>query len=603
MEHKGKKWERIDEEDPGSESGQKKPRGVHGHLTKPKLFTRIKGLWRRPHGKTGPETDILLQETKIDLQKLIMEGRFLEACQSIASSGHMEGQDCGPQFQAVAERMWQVVKQALEHHGPHRELEPQLESVVAAVAWAQSNPQTPETSDLQASGVATWGSQLEKLLRRDAEARIPTPDPHDQLSPYLGKLEKAVEQSLGSGRVEQLGPSLWVRYRACFQDVLVSNLSELIRFCSNEWTRASELYKWSKKILFEKWGEKLQNVPPTSRASQAGSLLDLLVFVTWMSQLQEKLVELIQNKVENAFEKVLSCDTRQWAKSPCPTFLEIFELLEAPMRECQDLEQPITSRVQDKVMEIFSKFLQRYPEEAERFLSMRWGPGTFPELHVLENCCVLRKTWCELTQVHGPQDDLERAAQGAIDGVEQVGQDHLLQGVIAQCQSLLQDHFGRKDNKLVSALRSLCQGLEGRPNMHPSPTYKSLVWSLHKAVIGEYVQALAVHLRELAPEESGALRNQVDTDILMLNKVFRRLEQCPESLAESRPLTMAHQSPDLDEMQGHIMGVLQPGECLSPDRVDRWLTDFNQKFPGYLRQDPKVKEGARSCWSCLCCCC
>lgn len=51
---------------------------------------------------------------------------------------------------------------------------------------------------------------------------------------------------------------------------------------------------------------------------------------------------------------------------------------------------------------------------------------------------------------------------------------------------------------------------------------QSIMQSLHMVVFGEYVQALATHLRMLAPRKWGSLKIQVETDIWKLDNIFRK---------------------------------------------------------------------------------
>lgn len=184
---------------------------------------------------------------------MVQEGRFLEAYQSISTLAE-EGQDCGPQYQAVAQSMWQVVQQALEGTGPSQELELKLQAVLTTVGRTQDGHQSREAGALQDGGVALWAGQLEKLLRNDAEARVPTLGPKDQLDPYLEKLDKAVRQGLGSPRASRLGTCLWGVYRTYFQEALLSRLSELTRSCGTNLKSCQVLYTWGKTNLFGRPG-------------------------------------------------------------------------------------------------------------------------------------------------------------------------------------------------------------------------------------------------------------------------------------------------------------------------------------------------------------
>lgn len=183
----------------------------------------------------------------------MQEGKFLEAYLSVSTSA-WEGQDCGPQYQALAQSMWQVVQRALEGVRLGQELELKLQAVLDTVEYAQDKPPSPEAGTLEDGSVATWGSQLERLLRNDAEARVPTWDPRDQLGPFLEKLEEAVTQGLGSRRASQLGARLWTIYSTCFQEVLLSRLLELKQSCGASWNSCCVLYAWGRTTLFGQLG-------------------------------------------------------------------------------------------------------------------------------------------------------------------------------------------------------------------------------------------------------------------------------------------------------------------------------------------------------------
>ncbi|XP_039111721.1 uncharacterized protein LOC120247765 isoform X2 [Hyaena hyaena] len=449
----------------------KQPRGHSFRLGRG--FLNFLGGWHRRHRNKEPEDVIHLTETSKGFQQLLQEGQFLQAYLSISES-EQEGQDCGPQYQAVAQSMWQVVQQALQGAGHSKELELKLQAVLATVEQAQHKPPGPEAETLEdGGGVAAWGGQLERLLRRDAEARVPRLDPRNQLGPFLEKLGEAVRQGLGSQRASRLGTRLWASYRVCFQEALLGRLAELTQSCGANWKSYCELYTWGKEALFGQLGqESFLNAPSAAPEPTVGHLLDPMMFVTWMSQRQEELVRLTQERLEQALGKVLSCDRRQWAQSSCPTFLEILQLLEETIDAARPIGLTITSQVQAMVLETFSKFLNRYQAEAIRFLQQNAPAGAFPEVHLLRNCCILRKTWQELSQAHVPPADLGPAVEGAIHVIEDHSRDHLLPRVRALCQSLLRDHFGRKDKDLVHAVQSLCQGLRGCPSLHSTPMYE-----------------------------------------------------------------------------------------------------------------------------------
>lgn len=186
-------------------------------------------------------------------QELVQDGWFLEACQSI-SRLEEEGQDCGPQYEAVARSMWQVVQQALDGTGPSQELEQKLRAVLATVEWTQDQHERRKASAPQDGGVATWAGQLNKLLRNDAETQVPTLGPKDQLDLYLKELDKAVRQGLGSPRASRLGTCLWEVYRTYFHEVLLSRLSELTQSCGADLKSCQVLYTWGKTNLFEQPG-------------------------------------------------------------------------------------------------------------------------------------------------------------------------------------------------------------------------------------------------------------------------------------------------------------------------------------------------------------
>nr|XP_060476837.1 uncharacterized protein LOC132670360 isoform X2 [Panthera onca] len=625
---------RLGGEEAGSECGQILLAEPQGHPRRqprghPFNLRRITGFLKGLHTNEGPQSVIPLDETSQGFQQLVQEGKFLEAYLSVSTSA-WEGQDCGPQYQALAQSMWQVVQQALEGVRHGQELELKLQAVLDTVEYTQDKPPSPEASTLEDGRVATWGSQLERLLRSDAEARVPTWDRRDKLGPFLEKLEEAVRQGLGSPRASQLGARFWTIYSTCFQEVLLSRLLELKHSCGASWNSCCVLYAWGRTTLFGQLGETLPNAPSTSQKPTAGYLLDSMMFVTWMSQMQKQLVGLIQppraalqwpvgnsdrqperkqwcrlpgrgaamsaghpcrERLEETLENVLICDQKKWAPFSHPTFLEIFQLLEEAIIAARPIGPSVTSQVQAMVLEIFSKFLNRYQDKAVHFLQQNATAtaGAFPEVHLLGNCCILRKTWQELSQACFPPADLVTAVQGAIHAIEGHSRDHLLLRVRALCQNLLKGHFGRKERDLVNALQSLWQGLEGCPSLHSTPVYESLMQSLHVVVFGEYVQALATHLMMLAPRKWGSLRTQVEMDIWKLDNIFRK-----------------HGGPGLAIPEEPILGIFQLSENKGRETVDDWLASFRDRFPGYLSMqdqpcssvDSEVEVKGRSC----CCC-
>ncbi|GAB5573194.1 uncharacterized protein LOC102901183 isoform X4 [Prionailurus iriomotensis] len=479
-------------------------------------------------------------------QQLVQEGKFLEAYLSVSASA-WEGQDCGPQYQALAQSMWQVVQQALEGVRLGQELELKLQAVLDTVEYTQDKPPSPEAGTLEDGTVTTWGSQLERLLRNDAEARVPTWDPRDKLGPFLEKLEEAVRQGLGSLRASQLGARLWTIYSTCFQEVLLSRLLELKHSCGASWNSCRVLYAWGRTTLFGQLGETLPNAPATSQKPTPGYLLDSMMFVTWMSQVQKKLVALIQERLEETLEN----------------------LLEEAIIAARPTGPSVTSQVQAMVLEIFSKFLNRYQDKAVHFLQQNATAEAFPEVHVLGNCCILRAL-CQSSRQADLMDwtlapsftdgaDEAASADGAPEGWGVAG--------TGLAQNLLRGHFGRKEKDLVNALQSLWQALEGCPSLHSTPVYEqSIMQSLHMVVFGEYVQALATHLRMLAPRKWGSLRIQVEMDIWKLDNIFRK-----------------HGGSGLAIPEEPILGIFQLSENKGRETVDDWLASFRDRFPGYLR--------------------
>ncbi|XDB62539.1 hypothetical protein AB1E18_015882 [Capra hircus] len=497
--------------------------------------------------------------------QLVLEGRFLEACRSISSSAE-ERQDRGCQYQVVAQGMWQVVQEALEGSGGGRELQRKLRSVAAAMEWARG------ASRELGGDLASWDCQLQTWLRNDAENRVPPSprdrvplNPGDQLGRYLAELAEAMDRGLGPQRAALLGACLSATDRECFQEVLLGRLSVLLTR-SGDPDSCRELYTWARKTLFGQLAK-------TPRPAAARKLLDPLMFVTWMSQVQSRLVELIQKELEKQLENVLTCDQKEWASSSCQAFLKIFQLLKGTIDSVQDVGPPVTSRVQAMVLNTFAEFLQRYRGEgAPHFLQQQAGAGPSPQLHVLQTCCVLRKTWQDLGQAHTPLADLVLCT---INAIEDQSQDALVSGVRSLCQSLLGHHFGREDEELAHALRSLRRGLERYPGLLPPPTYKSLVQSLYRAVFTEYLQALVTHLKKLKPRKWEDQRGQVEMDVQELRETFGR----QEGLGDGAPGLEA------------FMEVFQLSRERSSPCLDEWLASFRDRFPDYMRRESKAREG------------
>ncbi|KAI4535136.1 hypothetical protein MG293_014362 [Ovis ammon polii] len=205
--------------------------------------------------------------------------------------------------------------------------------------------------------LASWDCQLQTRLRNDTENRVPPSprdrvplNPRDQLGRYLAELAEAMDRGLGPQRAARLGACLSATDRECFQEVLLGRLSVLLTR-SGDPDSCRELYTWARKTLFGQLARK------TPRPAAARKLLDPLMFVTWMSQVQSRLVELIQ-------------------------------LLKGTIDSVQDVRPPVTSRVQAMVLNTFAEFLQR-------------------------------KTWQDLGQAHTPLADLVLCTINAIEDQSQ----------------------------------------------------------------------------------------------------------------------------------------------------------------------------------------
>lgn len=593
----GKKKPRLEEEKASSELQQILPSDARGNPRQqrkgrpPKLAQWLTGFPGRFLRNKRPHDVFHLTENSKGFLELVQDGWFLEACQSI-SRLEEEGQNCGAQYEAVARSMWQVVQQALDGTGPSQELEQKLRAVLATVEWTQDQHERRKASAPQDGGVATWAGQLNKLLRNDAETQVPTLGPKDQLDLYLEKLDKAVRQGLGSPRASRLGTCLWEVYRMYFHEVLLGRLSELTQSCGADLKSCQVLYTWGKTNLFEQPGrETLAKACRTSWEPVVGHLLDPLMFVTWMSQMQQMLVGLIQEELRKHLDRVLFYDLKKWAQCSHPMFLDVFQLLEEGMNAAHPMGLPISSQVQGMVLETFSDFLKSYQQKAVGFIQQNAVAGAFPELHVLANCCILRETWQELTQKRDPLVDLGPCVQGTIHDIEDHSRDHLLPRVRALCQSLLRDHFGQKNKDLVGALQFPWQGLEGCPTVHSTATYERTMRRLHMVVFGEYVVALATHLKMLEPRRWEGLQHQVQTDTRALHNIFTK----------HRDLSLAHPKEP-------IMEIFQSTENKNKETVDDWLASFRDRFPGYVstQDQPRssvdleeIKVYRRSC--CRCC--
>ncbi|XP_066133247.1 uncharacterized protein [Saccopteryx bilineata] len=535
-----------------------------------------------------PKKVIHQEETCKGYLQLVQDGKFQEACLSILALAQ-EGQDCGLEYQTVAQSMWQVVQQALGCKGHSWELERKLQSVMAAIEWTQHHLENEEV-DAAWGEVAAWGSQLRRLLERDAEALVPTFNPGVHLRPYLEALDGALGQGLGAQRADRLGAPLWDAYKACFQEVLVSRLCEVLRSHSHSRESYCTLYTWGKATLF---GQQNRNTPleapAHSQKPTAQCLVDQLMFVSWMSQIQERLVALIQTELEEHLRYILTHDQKLWMQSSLSIFLEISQLLEETIKAVQHIGPPITSQVQAIVLERYSEFLKRYQFQVRGFLQNA-DAGTFPELHVLENCCILSKTWRELTQVYTTPAVLGPVVQDILDAIEGLSQRSLLSRLRTLCQSLLRGHFGEKQKDLVQALQLLWQRLDHCFNMKPTPFYASLLKLLYAVVFGEYVQALAAHLRTLTPGTWGHLQDQVDADTWKLYSAF---QQCGGS--------------GLVDLQEHIREIFQLQERKATETVDSWLASFGDRFPDLLSRQEKSHsslglEETEPKWSgCHCC--
>ncbi|XP_065762889.1 uncharacterized protein [Muntiacus reevesi] len=536
-------------------------------------------------GHRDPQTAAVpLAESSEGFSQLVLEGRFLEACQSISSLAE-DRQDRGSQYQIVAQGMWQVIQEALEGGGGSRELQRKLRSVAAAVEWARGS------SRELGGDLASWDCQLRTQLRNDAENQVPPSpgdrvplNPGDQLGGYLAELAEAMDRGLDPRRAGWLGARLSATDRECFQEVLLDRLSVLLTR-SGDPDSCRELYTWARKALF---GQLAKTPEPAATRK----LPDPLVFVTWMSQVQSRLVELIQKELEKQLEDVLTCDQKESATSSCQAFLKIFQLLKGTIDSVQDIGPPITSRVQAMVLNTFSEFLKRYRGEgAPHFLQQQAGAGLSPQLHVLQNCCVLRKTWQDLGQARTPLADV---VLRTISAIEDRSQDDLAS------VSLLEHHFGREDEGLAQALRSLRRGLEHYPSLLPPPTYKSLVQSLYKAVFTEYLQALVTHLKRLKPRKWEDHRGQVETDFRELREAFGRQEGWPGGLCGDPGVRPALSEAGSSSPQGlgdgapgreALMEVFQLSGKQGNPCLDEWLDSFSDRFPDYVRRESKAREG------------
>ncbi|XP_014406963.2 uncharacterized protein LOC106728552 isoform X3 [Camelus ferus] len=543
----------------------------------PKTKSKMQFLKKGSRSEEEHHAPAVCQEERSkDISQLVQEGRFLEACETISRSA-VEKQDCGSQYQAVAQGMWQVVQEALSGSERSRQLQPKLQSVMAAVNWAE-NFEGPKPSTLQGGGLAAWDSQLQSLLRKDAEARLPGPVSGAELSGYLEELGKAVEHVLGPQLEGRLGVCFLALYRVCFQEVLCSHLSVLLSSSGEDRKNYYKLYTWGRATLFGH-REMRQKAPPASKEPTAARrLLDPVMFVTWMFQVQEKLLELIQKELKDKLERVLIYDRRSQAESSYKTFLEIFQLLNETIVVGRDIGPPISSRVRIMVVGTFLEFLNRYQEEgAPSFIQLHASAGTFPQLHVLENCCILRKTWEALVQ-EGP-------VQGIINSIEVWSQDDLLSRVRALFQSLLEHHFSTRNDDLVQALQSLQQALKGCSNMHSTPTYKVLVKSLYMVVLGEYVHALVTYLKTLEPGVWADREGQVKKEVLELDTIFGEREQ---DVGDRMPCWET------------IKDIFQLRQNRGRESLHEWLASFRDKFPGYVREDQPRSSSDSDKRSCCC---
>ncbi|XP_072194666.1 exocyst complex component 3-like [Excalfactoria chinensis] len=559
------------------------------------------------------------------IRGFIEQGNFYQACRRISHLEQSGNDDVGNSeslYTLLAERMWSAVRKALGR-SDEMLLQP-LQSVGESLQWQKrkkeewmSSKQGMEPGMEPASTWHPnfWEKDLEKELTQYWTARIspfiPTGDADESaLKQHLSQLEKTFLLNLEhrSGAFKEAG--LLIPYTRCCHASLSSHLAALTDSEHCTFSQGLLVYKWCLEAYNRGSGTQL-GPRQSSQHSDVQSLMWIIL------KTEEKLLAVTRKEVGKALNEAF--DT---GETPC-TDAAVIQILTKKTEAAQHISESLREKVEAVCLEEYLNFLNSYENKVRSFLQQNCSHGISSSLRIIEDFCILRNVWYNLTYLYSASTDQDVKIKRIIDRTEDKIMEHFLQTVTSEIKGTLKDHFRKSDSGFRRILEVLKQSFLVFKRKK-TDKYQDLVKSVNNIIAKEYVQAFLATCRKLSMKRRRQMVSKMEEDHRMLCAIFK---EClgPAAGALKDPIQVILtliQAPDAEGMkialllvpnhfpglrEEHLKAVLDIREPLRREDRDALLKIFRDNCRkteaegSLLFEDIEVKPGTCTCCCCFCC--
>lgn len=555
------------------------------------------------------------------IRGLIEQGKFSQACLYISRLEQSGNDGVGKSeslYTLLAERMLSAVSKALG--GSDEMLLQTLQSVGEPLKWQKQKKEEWLSSEQGMEPSSTWrpnfwGKDLEKELTQYWTAQIPhfipTGDTDETaLKQHLSQLETTFLPKLEhrSGFFKEAG--LLIPYARCCHASLSSHFSALTDSEHCTFSQGLLVYEWCLKAYRRGSGMWLGH-------RQSSEHIDVQSLMWIILKTEEKLLAVARKEVGKALNEAFDA-----GKTPC-TDAAIIQILTEKTKAAHHISESLREKVEAVCLEEYLSFLDSYENKVKSLLQHDGFHGISSSLRTIENFCILRNVWYNLTYLCSASTDQDVKIKGIIDRTEDKITEHLLQTVTAEVKGTLKDHFRKSDSGFGRILEFLQQSFLVFKKKK-TEKYQGLVKSVNNIITEEYVQALLATSRKSSVRRRRQIVSKMEEDHRMLQTTFKEclgptadalkdpiktilgLIQAPDAEGTKIALLpMLSQFPDLREE--HLSAVLDIKESLRQEDRIALLKIFhdNCRKPdiesNLLFEDIEVERGM--CARCCCFCC
>ncbi|XP_057253129.1 uncharacterized protein LOC130592658 isoform X1 [Pezoporus wallicus] len=596
----------------GKEAAEEKAGGVEmaGNLLK--MATSRKGV----EGRVPAEEAIC---------GFIEQGKFLEACHHIYNLEHSGNDEMGKSeslYKLLAERMWTVVGEAFSGSG-RMFLEP-LQSVGESLKWEKQKEaewlgRSQETGPVSTWSPNFWRKELEEQLIQYMTARIPPLSSsananENALNQHLIQLEMSFLPSLEHRSDVFQEAGLLSTYTYCCHASLSSHLAMLTDSSHFSFSQCLLVYEWGLKMY--KSGNETHLRPRQTPQHSLSFGVQCLLWIVLKTE--EKLLAVAKKEVGKALKEAFDI-----GKPPCAD-AAVIQILTEKTQAAWHVSESLSEKVEAVCLEECLRFLESYENEVRNFLQLDGCPEIYSGLSILENCCIIRAVWRNLTYIYSASTGQDVKVNGFLDRMEDEITEHFLQTVASKVKGTLKEHFKKCDSSFHHILESLKQSFLVFGKKKTDTYEQALVKAVNAIVIAEYVQALLTTSRKLSSVQRRRIVSKMEEDHRMLQDIFKEclgpaaghlkdpiqaiLELIQASDSERMKIALLpilREFPDL--RKEHLNAVLNIKVSLNREDRAALLEAFHDNCrdskPGVnlLFADIELKPGKYGLCACLCC--